>query len=192
MTRQTPNPIEPAHLDATNRGARELARLAEQGIIDVNTPYQRGDVWTLDQRIGLIRSWLTGVPIPAVILNNRHDVAWASPLGPDDPMYAVIDGKQRILTAIAWFQGDFAVPASWFPTDQVEHAEDTAAGPYVPFPGLTKIGQRRMRNNTAFACVEARLANTRREAEVYLLVNGAGTAQTTADLDNARAITDQH
>ncbi len=189
MTRQTASPIEHRSLSATNRFVEFFVRCVERRQMDVNPPYQRGDVWDTDQRIALIRSWLMGIPIAAVIINDRTSPAWsrANPgyFDGEAPYYAVIDGKQRILCALAWFHSEFAVPASWFPADQVDTVEDTADGPYVRYSGLTRVGQRWCENRMVLPCAEGRLATVQAEAEVYLLVNGGGTPQQEADMDRA-------
>lgn len=184
MTRQTSQPLEHHSLNATNREAIGIVRLVQEGNLILDTPYQRGDVWTLDQRIALVKSWLLGLPIPAMIINDRMSSAWerGAELG---PAYAMIDGKQRTLTAFAWYTNEFAVPASWFPADQLATTEDTADGPYVRFDGLTIVGQRRFMRMAHFPVCEARAGSEREEAQIYLLVNGGGTAQT--DDDMARA-----
>ncbi|TMR06376.1 DUF262 domain-containing protein, partial [Nonomuraea turkmeniaca] len=184
-TRQTDRPLEHRSLNATNREAVGLARLVQEGDLLLDTPYQRGDVWTLDQRIALVKSWLLGLPIPAMIINDRMTSAWERD-GERTPAYAMIDGKQRTLTAIAWYNGDFAVPASWFPSDQIETVEDTNNdGPYVRFNGLTIVGQRRFMRMAQIPVCEARVSTLREEAEVFLLVNGSGTQQQEADLARA-------
>ncbi|MET8985882.1 DUF262 domain-containing protein [Nonomuraea wenchangensis] len=186
MTWQTTQPLQHRSLNATNREAVGLAKLVEEGDLLLDTPYQRGDVWTLDQRMALVKSWLLGVPIPAMIIADRMARWDREPGGELGPAYAMIDGKQRTLTAIAWYNGGFAVPASWFPADQVETTEDTEDGPYVRFAGLTTVGKRRFMRMAQLPVCEARAASESEEAEIYLLVNGAGTPQTEDDLERAR------
>lgn len=190
MTRQTSAPLVHQNLQASNRQAREVMRMASEGALDLNPPYQRGSVWTLDQRIGLVRSWLLGIPVPAVIINDRCTSAWRdanghSPLDTGIGMYACVDGKQRIETAIAWFAGEFAVPASWFDAESVEAAADTADGPYVRYTGLTVVAQRHFANRAMLPTINAQVATQSAEADLYLLVNMGGTAQTEDDLHNA-------
>jgi hypothetical protein len=187
MTRQTDQPLEHRSLNATNREAIGLAKLVQEGDLLLDTPYQRGDVWTPDQRVALVKSWLLGLPIPAMIINDRMTSAWerGRELG---PAYAMIDGKQRTLTAIAWYNSGFAVPASWFPADQIMSAHETGDGPYVHFSGLTVVGQRRFMRMAQLPVCEARVGTEREEAEIYLLVNGAGTPQADSDLERARGI----
>ena len=79
----------------------------------------------------------------------------------------------------------FAVPASWFPAEHVERTEDTGDGPYVRYSGLSVIGQRIFANRAMLPVIEAKVATISAEADLYLLVNMGGTAETDDDLLNA-------
>ncbi len=72
MTLQTAAPIERLGLEDSYRSSRELVRMIHDGVMTVDTPYQRGSVWTLRQRIELIFSLLSGTPIPSIIANDRR------------------------------------------------------------------------------------------------------------------------
>lgn len=176
MTRQTTVPIGRVPISTFNRRADALVQQVQDGTIDLDPPYQRGTVWTQDQRVALVRSLLAGLPIPSLILNMRPDHG-----------YVVIDGKQRLLAVTAWFAGEVAVPASWFPTGMVADPVDTDDGPYVTFTGLTERG-RAYASRPLLAVGETMLRTVREEAEVYLLVNGGGTPQTDADMANAAKV----
>ena len=156
---------------------------------DISPVYQRGSVWTTEQRMGLIKSWLIGLPIPAVIINDRFTHLWpfdkATGLPEGGFMLAVVDGKQRIETAQMWFAGDLAVPASWWEPESVERTVTTEDGEYVTFTGLSEVAQRVFWNRSLLPVIEAKVGSIAEEAGLYLLVNGAGTAQTAEDLANA-------
>lgn len=195
MTRQTSSPIETYSLQASARSAREIARVFTDPDGGLSPEYQRGSVWTEDQRINLVRSWLMGVPIPAVIINDRIFGPWPNG-GPDGtPLggysYAVIDGKQRIETAIAWFGGALAVPASWFPDDVIEMTEDANDGPYVRYTGLNRTEQRHQSMRLQLPTVEAQVGTIEEEAALYLLVNGEGSPQTAESMGNAARVAGQ-
>lgn len=192
MTRQTARPLTNHRLNASSRLARDFVRYTVPQM-DLNPPYQRGTVWTLDQRIALVKSWLQGVPIPAVILNDRDNEGWRHAHGPvyDQPgawIWAMVDGKQRIETAVAWFGSEIAVPASWFDPLDVETTHDTDDGPYVFYNQLELRMQRRMGLGFQLPVVEAKLPSIQAEAELYLLVNGGGTGQTSEDMARAARI----
>jgi hypothetical protein len=189
MTYQTASPLEHRSLGATNRFADFFVRNVQRGDMLLDPPYQRGDVWNNEQRMGLVRSWLQGVPIPAVIINDRCSPTWfaANPHDRDDPpySYAVIDGRQRIQTAVDWLGGELLVPASWFPAEHVAAKSWTSDGPYVRYTDLTQVGQRFAESRCVLPCAEGKCATVEEEAEIYLLVNGAGTPQTDADMARA-------
>lgn len=194
VTRQTTAPLAQTNLNATHRRASELARSfrGEFGLV-LDPPYQRGEVWTPDQEMALIRSLLTGIPTGAVILSDRVNDGWRKTYGTDpyetgEPAYAVIDGKQRLTTVFRWFDSEFAVPASWFDPNHVEEVEETEDGPYVRHSGLTSIGRRVFEGKAHLQVAETRAASIADEAAIYLLVNGGGTPQTGADMANARHI----
>ena len=193
MTRQTTAPIVNQQFTTTDRVARELARFAEDpdaGMV-LDAPYQRGDVWTTDQRISLVRSWLMGLPIPAVIVNNRMTRAWKD-ANPGEAAtaagYAAIDGRQRITTAVLWFSGELLVPASWFAAEDIERVTDTDDGPYVRYPDLCKPARTGIAFSWKLPMAEAQVATVAEEAEIYLLVNGGGTPQSDADMARAAQI----
>lgn len=188
MTLQTAAPITSLSLNTSNRPAWEVARLAQDGHIDLNSPYQRGSVWTTEQRMELVRSWLAGVPVPAVTLNDRSAAARTARQEHDGPAYAAVDGKQRIETAVAWFGDDLRVPASWFSAEDVLDAEDTSDGPYVRFSGLSTAAQRGFRFSASLPVIETRLLGEQAEAEVYVLLERSGSPQTTQDVRRAEAV----
>lgn len=194
MTRQTTAPLEHLSLNTSDRQARELYRTFTDILgLDLNPPYQRGKVWTVDQQIALVRSWITGVPTGVVVLNDRVTPEWKDangwdPTERDEPTYAVIDGQQRITAACAWFGNDLPVPASWFASEDVTATEETDDGSYVRWSGLTLPRQRHFANRAHLTVATARVATVQEEAAVYLLVNGGGTPQTDADMTNAARI----
>jgi hypothetical protein len=187
MTLQTTQPLDELRLYATNRNANELTRMLADGLMTVDTPYQRPEVWNIGQRRGLIRSMVQGIPVPAIIVNVRDAAhGWT---GDDDNVYAVIDGKQRLLTMKAWYGDDFTVPASWFPPEHVETTEDTDDGPYVRYSGLSEVARRRQSiGRFQIPMCKAKLPTVEAEAQVYLIVNGYGTPQTDEDMQRARDV----
>jgi hypothetical protein len=193
MSRQTSDALSRLPLSTSNRQARWLVRQIEDGDLDINPPYQRGAVWTEDQRVALMRSLLSGVPVPTPIVNDRHGQHWTDTATYDrhsatTPSYAVVDGKQRLLCLKAWFDGDLAIPASWIEPELIDQTEETSDGPYVRATGLNDLGRRATGERILLPVGEAQAGSLREEAEIYLLVNGGGTPQTDADMDNARRI----
>ncbi|GAA2623974.1 hypothetical protein GCM10010399_64170 [Dactylosporangium fulvum] len=193
MTRQTPEPLKRLPINASSMPLTSLVQYVEAGRIDLNPPYQRGDVWIDDQRVALVYSWLTGATVPSITINDRSSEIWTDLdtfdiSRTDVGIWAVIDGKQRLTTAVMWMRGEFAVPASWFPADCLVVTEGTADGLYVRYTGLTDRGQARSTDRTIIPVGMGEFADVRAEAQVYLLLNGGGTPQTDADMDNAHRI----
>lgn len=190
---QVDEPYQHLSLDTSNRRARQMISEIRDGWMDVNPPYQRGSVWSLTQRQGLIRSIKQGIPIPAIYINDRTSPDWVRANGPETldtgiGMYAVVDGRQRCEAMMAWYDSEFGVPASWFDPEHVESTFETADGPYVTMSHLTEVGRRLFDNRAMLPVTTARVATVEDEAALYLLVNGAGTAQTDEDLANAAAV----
>lgn len=185
-TLQTAAPLAKQSLQTTNRTARELAGFAIKGEMDLSPAFQRASTWTELQQQNLVKSWLLGIPIPNVIINARWSSGWPQEEG--DYLYAVIDGKQRIEAAVAWFTGKLAVPASWFPDEDLASTIDTADGPYVTYDRLTRPGQWGLDTWATLPMAESRVKTIEEEAAIYNLVNTGGTPQTDADLANARFV----
>lgn len=191
MTLQTAEPFEHISLRPTFFTLGDIVRRIEDDQIDLSPPYQRGDVWTLDQRMALVQSWLRGLPAGVVILADRTNPRWVEAHGGTDvyetgePIWGCVDGKQRLTTALMWRRDEFAIPASWRP-DFVAVTEDTDDGPYVRRSGLTDPGRRFVDRYGSFLMAEAKeCATLAEEAELYLLVNGGGTPQTDETMANA-------
>ena len=183
MTEQTEAPIEQLRLNSTHRLASWFHHSAD--LFEIDPPYQRGSVWSVDQRRGLVKSFLMGVPVPAIVVNRRDQaMGWVGG-GDGRTFYAVVDGKQRIETIRAWFSGELAVPATWFDADRVVSTVEADDGPYVRFDGLSDTGRRLTDTRFGIPVVEASVTSVAAEAELYLLLNGAGTAHSDADMANA-------
>lgn len=161
--------------------------------LDLDAPYQRGSVWTVDQRRWLIRSVLLGIPVGSILVANTDN---------GDKPWRIVDGKQRIEAIRAFANDEFDVPASW--------ARSGGDGT-VRWSDLGVRTQRQFRNrqmpsvdfdstyafvlddNGAFVRESGGGAAKRRQLDadeqntyercVYLLVNAGGTDHTAADLD---------
>lgn len=178
-------PLKHRSIGSSARSLADLVHSVESGDLALHTPYQRGDVWADDQRRNLIKSLLLGIPIAALVINRRGDNhAWEQHNGPVDygqPYYACIDGKQRLTTVQMWMNDRLAVPAEWF-------WEGCKPDSMVRYGALDVVRQRFFRNQAILPVAEATLGSVAEEAEVYDLINSAGTAHTQADLDRARAL----
>lgn len=182
MTLQTAEPLSSVLANLYSKPAQELWAQARDNTLDVAPKYQRPSVWTFEQRALLIRSFIIGLPIPAIIINARWR-RWRQTAMQEEGGYltAVIDGRQRLEAIFAWLNGDLAIPASWFPADEVEATEATDDGDYVRINGL-RNGARRYGAMWIVPTVEAELATLAEEADMYGTVNTAGTPQTDTDI----------
>jgi hypothetical protein len=75
--------------------------------IEENPPYQRESaVWSLDKQQLFIDSLLNGYDVPKIYL---HDLRGAQPT----PVYAIVDGKQRLTTIWDYLDGVFPLAADF-------------------------------------------------------------------------------
>jgi hypothetical protein len=155
--------FERLRLSQTARPMDVFAYWKREGYLDLNPPYQRGDVWGVIRRRNLIRSIMLGIPIPSIIINDRFAANWGNEI-------AVIDGKQRITTILMFLEGDLKVPAEWFGID----------GDEITFPELPIARQRGMKNMPLPLC-EGQLRTIEEEREVFELVNFGGVPQGESD-----------
>lgn len=103
--------------------------------LDIDQPYQRGHVWGDHRRRLLIKSFMQGIPVGAIVVNDRlaahfqHDEYGTDQRIPSrNWATAIIDGKQRCMTFVMWLRSELTVPASWFPESEIVETEDTADG----------------------------------------------------------------
>lgn len=187
VSRTPDSPLVHRNMSATARSMRGLVNHIPSGELLLDPPYQRGDVWTTEQRVNLVRSLLLGVPVAALVLNQRGaNTAWRRNEGdPGDVWYACIDGKQRITTMAMWWAGELSIPADWL---EQRMLSDGHCLSMVCVRDLSDVGRRFMDNRCIIPVAEARLSSLVEEAEVYGLINSAGTAQTAADLERAREV----
>lgn len=188
--------VQRLNLQAYNYSILQFARPGENRddwVLD--PPYQRGSVWTDQQRVALVWSLLRGIPIGSIYINVRDPGHDAYDLR---NVAAVVDGKQRIETARKFIDSEFVVPATWFGPDEYSEKHgpyltgDTTgtvtwrgeAVPAVLFNQLTKHGQNLFSRATVSVC-EACVDTVAEEAELYLLINFGGVDQT--EIDRLRA-----
>lgn len=135
---------------------------AKEDLYDLNPPYQRGSVWTAEQRVNLIRSLLEGIPC-GIVYRNFRGFHRAKP-------YVIVDGKQRIETIRGFVAGEFSVPADWFREQDLAEG----AGSEVSYLGLSVDG-RRIFDHCSLAVYETRLPSEAEERILYERVNYGGT-----------------
>ena len=72
-----------------------LLDMLENGQININPDYQRGEVWSNDKKTLLIQSVLGNIAIPPLTFNVKK-----ADNDDEDDIYECIDGKQRLSTQI--------------------------------------------------------------------------------------------
>lgn len=188
-TMQTSEPLVELRTQSTARPLGWFEQLADgdETELDVDQPYQRDDVWDDNRRRLLIRSLIQGIPIGAIVVNDRFAAGFHEPeYGPArlevnrNWAFAVIDGKQRFTTFVRWLRSELTVPASWFPASEIVRPEDGVDGPYVRLSGLAAPQGRRFRNIPA-SVVEATVRTLNDERTIFDLINFGGVAQGETD-----------
>jgi hypothetical protein len=187
MSMQTERPLDHIQVATTNRPlgwVLQFGRDDHATELDMEQPYQRGDVWGLTRRRNLIRSMLLGVPIPSLVINDRFGAKFTEP-GYDRARcwsYAVVDGKQRATTWLMFAADEFAVPASWFESEEIVQTEETDDGLYVRYGGISRRMQRHFETLPIGVC-EGRFKTLAAERMVFELVNFGGVPQGQSDTD---------
>lgn len=194
-TLQTAAPLKHDTLNPASTPARVLVREINDGEIELSPPYQRGDSWSGVQRIELVRAWLQGIVPGILYLSDRSNPNWTDATedvySTGAPHKACVDGKQRLTTAQQWFDGQFAVPASWFKPEHIDVTEELSDGPYVRFTGLTNTGRLKFERQASLLVIDYKSAATvEDEAALYRRINESGTVQSPEDLARARTVAD--
>ncbi|OWM07730.1 hypothetical protein B7435_07315 [Mycolicibacterium peregrinum] len=142
---------------------------------DFDQPYQRGVSWGRKRSQNLIKSIIAGVPIPAIVMNDRLGAEFSHPGYSQDRnwSYAIVDGKQRLAAIKGFTAGRLAVPAEWF-TDG--HTGETHFGD-LP------TAQQRFFMNSPLSVVEGCFSTLDEERELFDLINFGGLAQGETDED---------
>lgn len=141
---------------------------------DMDQPYQRGVVWGLQRKQNLIKSLLMGVPVPAIITNDRFHAGFKHPGYSRDRnwMYAIVDGKQRVSTLQGFYTDQFPVPSEWW----------SERSGWAYYSELTLPQQRNFRN-TPISVAEGQFTTLAQEEELFALINFGGLAQGEVDED---------
>ena len=123
---------------------------------DLDAPYQRGHVWTVEKQRNLILSLIQGLPTGAIVLNiYQRDKR--------EGQTVVIDGKQRITAITEWLAGRLHVPGEWF----------GLAADLVTFNDLDVVERRGWHTYTTMS-YEVSLKTTAEEFELFNRINHGG------------------
>lgn len=151
-------------LSQTARPVDVFTYWRETGGMLLDPPYQRGDVWGPVRQRNLIKSILTGVPIPSIVINDRFGAGWGGYVS-----CCVIDGKQRITAILKFIDGKLDVPGEWFDMPGM-----------VFFDRIPISYQRRFRMTPLQVC-EGQLPSEEMEREIFDLINFGGVPQGESD-----------
>lgn len=184
-----PEPLDNARMSSMNIPLEGITYGYERGKYTADLPYQRGSVWDIEQKRAFLRSLLRGLPVPAVIVNDRLSVS-------EDPgsdfadvsgkgLYAIIDGRQRVEAMTDFAHGRLSVPGHWFADRDL--AEGVSRSEDVTFEQLSQGGQRRF-ENVSVPVVKARIPTLRGEAEMFVAIASTGERLTDEDIDRARSV----
>ena len=100
----------------TKVSATQIASLKnwyQNGMLDLNPPWQRGDVWMTKKKKSVMESIMLGIPLPALILHSIEDSAGRL------RSIEVIDGQQRLRSMMYFMENQF--PLSDFKTNHELH-----------------------------------------------------------------------
>lgn len=173
-------PLDRVGLQAMGRQVDHWVSDYSRTDIHLDAEYQRGSVWSVEQKQNLIRSLLMDLPIGSIVVNERPDVLEG---------FYVIDGKQRVEALRDLVDDKFPIPASWVLAEHIVETEEVPGWP-VPgarWSGTTEVFKRFFRRR-GVPSIEARVKTVTEEAEIFRLINSAGTAQTEDTLTHAAEV----
>jgi hypothetical protein len=164
--------VDPAWI-APSHGCDYDIQHLERGIteawnIDTNPPYQRGHVWTNDQRSAFLGHWLQGGAVPTLWI-------WEPPLAKEAAGLArpeLIDGKQRLSALLMWWHGEISANVD----GRMIIVGDT---------------DKRFRFHHAIHLTFVRLDSRADVLRFYLRLNGGGTPHSPDELARVRALLDE-
>lgn len=78
--------------------------------VDFEPDYQRGEVWSMEDKEKLLESIFMGADIGRFVFRCRSEEEWRR----DRLSYEIVDGKQRLLTLLAFFENRFPYKGVYF------------------------------------------------------------------------------
>lgn len=130
--------------------------------IELNPEYQRGNVWTLEDKVSLIDSILNEIEIGRMVMMKR-------PYSDSRKhMYEVIDGKQRLTTLIEFFEDRFEYNG-------------------LKYSELNYLDKHQF-NGTQIAIIETDELSTEQVLEFFIRVNTSGRPVDPEHLEKVKAM----
>lgn len=84
-----------------------LIKYISENQIDLNPPYQREYVWTIEQKQSFVKALVQGkTAIKPTYLYNNCSI--------NEPMYEVLDGKQRINAVLSYLKNEFEIHGLYY------------------------------------------------------------------------------
>lgn len=154
-----------------------LYKMWGNGKKDITIPeFQRGFVWTIQQSSKLIESFLIGLPVPPVFFyidkENKN---------------LVVDGQQRILSIVYFFEGYFGAENAKGKRQTFKLTGLNAASPYhnKKFSDLNEIEQRKLNGSVLRAINIRQLSPKEENTSIYHIferLNTGGTPLTPQEI----------
>jgi hypothetical protein len=143
----------------------------DNGGIVLDPDYQRGHVWTDEQRSNFVGHLLSGGMVPPIILNrdNTYQIS-------DE----VVDGKQRLCSVYLWYTGE--IPANVWMGNTVTPvwAKDLSPEDFRLATGISGA-----KLSLSYVCL------SRKEVlSLYLRLNRGGTVHSEAEIARVKALLD--
>ena len=87
-------------LTASDWTTETLYGQINKGNIDFQPSFQRREVWSISKKAAFIESLILGIPVPQIVLAQKRS---------GRGKYLVLDGKQRLLSVLGFYNGDYAL-----------------------------------------------------------------------------------
>lgn len=84
-----------------------LIKYISENQLDLNPPYQRDYVWTIEQKQSFVKALIQGKTTlkPTYLYNN---------VPVNEPMYEILDGKQRINAVLSYMKHEFSINGLYY------------------------------------------------------------------------------
>ena len=127
--------------------------------IDTDPEYQRGYVWNEADREELMDSVFKSIDIGKIVLIDKEHA------GDTDDWYEILDGKQRLLTLVAYFEDRFPYKGLYY-------------------SDLCREDKRKF-DNTSVSVAIVRNASKELIYRLFIMLNTAGKSMSSEDMDRA-------